>query len=167
MTANPFEGGIPFTLGEREVVLRVDWRASGALIQAVGPDWGKQVITAFSNIERDPAHLETIAKVVVILSRDEGLTTQDVYDASPPVGELSDAFLAAYHLFYQGHPGLVEDDEEEAAAKSDSPLAMRTSWSIFGERLLQRVWSRQSSGASPARKRSNGSAAGMSASANS
>lgn len=159
--ANAFEGTVPLRLADRIVTLRLDWRASAALIQELGEDWSKHVgamLRAIQGLEKEPVAHEKIARVVVILCQrhDPDITTEDVIDASPPMQVVADALGACWNLFYYGHPGLAEDEQGEDG-KSADPLATRTRWSSFGGPLLARVFARANSGRSRASRQPNGS----------
>lgn len=157
---NAFEAAVPLQLGERTVTLRLDWRTSAALIEEIGPNWGAKLRSACMLVEQSPDSIDQVAKIISILCRreDPDVTPEMVMDASPPLVPVADALGAVHRLFYWGHPGLQEDeDETEEEAKGDRPLATRTSWSRFGGQVLERVFRRGSSGSFPASKHSNGS----------
>ena len=149
--ANGYRAETPLRVGDRELTLRIDYEAVGALMTLLdGKDWTAGIVKAFDDFD-----MALVSKIIQIAAKRHhpDITHEEIFEAAPPFQVAFKALEASMFCFLWGHPKSLEgleldeakDEDEEASGKPPLPNG-RARWRGHGNSLMKWVSRAASSG---------------------
>lgn len=148
---NAHEGQVPLKVGDRQLTLRMDYRAVGALMTLLDDkDWPGAISKAFEDYD-----LDKVVRIIEIAAKRHhpDITAEEIFEDSPAFTVAYKAVEAALLLFLHGHPTSLENldlSEPESQAKEvdgADPLPNgRVRWRALGRLRLNWLFRKASFG---------------------